>query len=1279
MKRALSLLLLVSLAHVAAAQTITSRISGTVADPQGAVVPGAKVQVESQETGALYEATASSRGEWAIPSLPVGSYKVSVSAPAFKTSVTPGVSLEPNVPATVATRLEIGSVAETVQVSAGAEMLQTESATISSTVTGRQISELPFQSRNALDLLITQAGTATPGTQRTTSINGLGKSSMNITLDGVNIQDSVNKSSDGFLAWLMPRADTVEEVSIQTSALGAESSSEGAAQIRFVTRSGTNQWHGGVFWQLRNDALNANYYFNKIDGLPRDKIKLNQFGGRLGGPIIRNRLFFFFADEEFRLPQSYDTSALLLNQTAMNGIYRYRDAASGQTQSVNLYALAAQASGGLPAGVRPFATTPDSIILSTLQQMNALAVNGSLSDRVSRASDYNRNDLFFQTPGNNHRRWLTGKIDANLTSRHQFAVSYRYQSYVAVPDAVNGIYPVLPGAGAVLGTPLSVGNGGTRRIVFAPSASLRSILTPRWTSELRVGMTAGSTLFRDDVSPNSFAAWKGVAPVFNYATSPYTTASQTRNDRPIWQGSETITTTLGGHLLSLGASYSRIGFWQQSIGVAMIPQVTFAVAANDPVNTGNTSIFTLANFPNSTAANRTEAASLYALLTGRVSGINRSVNLDENTRQYGANPTADRIHQKQFGLFVQDAWKVHPRLTLNAGLRWDVQLPFISENGTYTRVGYDGLWGLSGAGHLFQPGVLTGAVPQYYQTNSDTPAYPTYWKRFQPSVGFAWRAPGQHGLVIRGGYSIASVREGLDVFLTNGWGSNQGRTISTSISPGNNPAEFGAPGSVWFRDATLPSRSVPATPSYPLQVVSGNGVFDFDPHLRPGYVQSWTLSVQREIFKTAIDVRYVGNHGTSLWRRFNLNEVNIIENGFLDEFRLAQSNLNIARVTNPTSTNFGNQGLAGQRNIPILSTALGLTSDTTFATYLRNGEAGRLADAIAFNAARMKNLTNAGYPVNFFVVNPTVGSGAAMLTTNGGQSTYNALQVEVRRRMASGLFVQTSYSWSKALSNMFSSRSGARSQPSTFRNPSIDKGPSPWDMRHNWKANWIYELPFGPNRRFLRSSQGVVRRLVEGWQIASVTRVQSGSPELVRGGRMVLNSSGNEGLEADGGVILHNMTAQQFQSMVSIRKTGNGLVYYLPQSLIDNTQAAFETGGKSLANLNPSAPYIGPPTTAGQLGYRIYLYGPWQTHFDFNVAKKIRIAERKEFELRGQFLNIFNLTNFLLTSAGDDLATPTLNNNASFGQTRAAFRDFTVAGTNNPGPRVIEISLRFNF
>lgn len=297
--------------------------------------------------------------------------------------------------------------------------------------------------------------------------------------------------------------------------------------------------------------------------------------------------------------------------------------------------------------------------------------------------------------------------------------------------------------------------------------------------------------------------------------------------------------------------------------------------------------------------------------------------------------------------------------------------------------------------------------------------------------------------------------------------------------------------------------------------------------------------------------------------------------------------------------------------------------------------------------------------------------------TNGADSTYNALQVEVRRRMANGFLVQGSYVWSKSLANNYVTSSIALSQPTTLRNLEYDKGPAPRDQRHAFKVDWIHELPIGQGHKLLGDHIPVLSKLLEGWQWGGVARLQSGTPVLLTSGRGTFNSG-------ESGVVLYNLSAKQLQEMVKIRQATvctaggcQGVVYYLPQSLIDNTLAAFEVGNKTLANLNKALPYIGPPTEAGKLGSRIFLYGPWQARFDLNLMKRTRITERTDFEFRVQFLNAFNRPNFTIVGVGTDSGTTGIG--STFGQTRNAYRDFTVSGTNDPGGRLIEFQLRLNF
>ena len=434
------------------------------------------------------------------------------------------MKIDAGVPATANIRLEVGSLAETVEVSGGADVLQTQSATVTSTLVGRQLHELPFTSRNLTELIVTQPGSATPGVPRSTSVYGLPQSALNVTLDGINIQDNSNKSSDGFFNAIFPRADSIEEMTVTAAAAGADSNAEGAMQVKMVTRSGSNTWHGGLFEQHRNQSLNANSYFNNLNGTaPRDHLVFNQFGGLVGGPIKQNKLFFFTHVEVFQLPQTYtEPTGQVLTPDAINGIFRYRDTA-GAVRSVNLYQLAA--ANGFPS-------TPDPLLLQSFQTLASLT-NGAagLKSRIATNADYNRNNLDFQSKGGNYRRFPTTRLDYNVTEKHHLEFVWNYQTNIRRPDGVNvgTASPIAPGTGNVLnGT--EYGNQGG--IAFSAVAALRSTITPRLVSEIRFGLVGGTVVFNNGINPGDFDQWRGYAPTFgttaaNYVTNPYRTTGQT--------------------------------------------------------------------------------------------------------------------------------------------------------------------------------------------------------------------------------------------------------------------------------------------------------------------------------------------------------------------------------------------------------------------------------------------------------------------------------------------------------------------------------------------------------------------------------------------------------------------------------------------------------------------------------------------------------------------------------------------------------------------------------
>jgi hypothetical protein len=1316
LNNALLLSLMLILPVLVSAQVTTSgRLTGVVTDSQGALVPRAEVEVTQAETKTTFNTTANGEGSWSIPSVPNGTYTIIVSAPNFKKTMIQNVKVDAGQIATANAVLEPGGANEQIVITGGGEILQTETANVATTITGKQITELPFVTRDALQLVLTLPGVQTPGVPRTSSINGLPKGSVNLTLDGANIQDNFLRSSDGFFTQVQPKADAVQEVTVSTAVPGAESGGEGAVQVRFVTKSGTSEFHGGGFWQYRSPRFNSNYYFNNIDGLPRDSLFLRQFGGHIGGPIIfpkllksRDRAFFFLNYEEFRLPQAYGSlsavgNILVLTPEARQGLFTYKDS-GGTVRTVNLLTLAA--SKGFPGTVDPKVGAGLDIVNT------AVRTEGALKSRIASANDYNRFDYQFQDPGTNIRRFPTARFDWNITKNQHLEFIHNYQFYYSTPDAVNGQNSVAPGQGIVIGTPGVTGS--IYRDSFSYVMAHRWTINERLVNEIRATSGGnGTSVFTREFAPGLFSFWGGNAVASgtflgaqgNGTGAFYNRRTTSRRNTPTKGLTDNITFIKSSHTLNFGASFLRINSFTQAAGTQVVPQVLLGITSDDPMTT---SVFTNTgsspSFPGANSTQLGNAQSLYAILTGRVSAINRSVSLDGDTKKYVFDGFTEFNHQNEWAFYGQDSWKARPNLTLNYGLRWEFEPSAVNDNLVYTRTGFDGIFGVSGVGNLFAPGTFSGQPTQFRLLKEGEQGYPTRHHDFAPSFGFAYtpgfksrflkRLTGESGqTVIRGGYSIAYTREGFNAY-TAMFGSNEGGTLNLNVSPSLTPGIFPA-GSVLFRNGNFPSLAPPAdTSKYPFTPAFGSagGSNDFDSQLKAGYTQSFSFGIQRELNKnTAVEVRFVRTHGTHLWRQYDLNEVNIFENGFLTQFKAATNNLTISQAAGK-GDNYGNQGLPGQVNVPLITVGLNSSTNSTMVTRLLQGQAGAAANTIAFNLSNMNRLINAGLvpfttlPAgtdcisgnstsqtckvsNFFLVNPQT-TGGAFLMTHGTDTSFNALQIEVRRRLSNGFLFQGSYQYGKALANAFVSSSSVFSQPRTLRDPELDRDFSPWDVRHGLKFDFVYELPFGPGGRYLTSSNSIVRRVVGNWQIGGVTRIQSGPATLLTsGGRATVN-------QFDSGVVLHNMTLKDLEKMVKIRKDPSGVVYWLPQNVIDNTIAAFSS--QTGTPLDPNAPYIGPPLTAGVLGERIVFHGPPTARFDFNVLKRIPLTEKVNFEGRVSFLNAFNRPNFYLGDSDSTIRSISAAS-TSFGQTRSAYRDITVSGTNDPGGRLIEWQLRLNF
>jgi hypothetical protein len=1029
-------------------------------------------------------------------------------------------------------------------------------------------------------------------------------------------------------------------------------------------------------------VLNSNFYFNKLNRIkdpdnpncdpttpgclvetPRARVLLNQQGFKVGGPItpwLKDRAFFFISHDDYRLPEQQVRTRTILSPLAEQGIFRYP---GGPANGVNLLAVAA---------ARGFPGTFDPTILQIISDMRTSTSAGAVVD----STDPNVQLFTFTNTGNQVRRFPTARFDINVTSNHHVEAIYNYQDFASTVDFLNSADPAFPEP-----VPQILGSQGSDR--WSLATALRSQFSSTVVNEARFGMVGGTVVFFPEAGPPSFAPFGGIAPVLTTIISnPYPAAALNgqRRNSPLWQFSDTVSWNKGRHNMNFGFNFSRVTLFSQLPGGSVVPTINFGINTTDPAISVFTNTGATATLPGADATQLARARFLYAMLTGRVTAVNFNARLDEETKEYSFEPsTIARQRRDEFGIFAQDQFKFRQNLTVNYGLRWEPVLAPRHTNGVYTRTGFEGLFGISGPGNLFKPGANAGSPTQYVAVDESTKPFDNDLNNFAPSLGIAWSPSFESGLlkrifgegdktVIRAGYSISYFTGGTNEFESM-WGGNPGLTKLASARAG---IEF-TPGSVLLRNGLPPLQNV-APPSFPFSPVLGNAANDFDPDLQTPYVQSWTFGLQRELTRdTVFEIRYVGNHGVRLVRQFDLNEVNIFENGFLDEFIAAQRNLQIALAAG-RAANFRNQGLPGQVNLPIFTASFGSpTSGTfgnaTFINQLQQGQVGATANLLGNSSANVvfqNNRIAAGLPANLFTVNPSVYGAGSFLMTNGADSTYNSLQIELRRRLASGLLVQGSYAFSKSLTDVFASSSVAFRQPRSLRNPRLDKGPSPFDIRHAFKMNYIYELPIGSGRRFLNVG-GPLGKILEGWETDGIVRWQSSAPFLLTSGRQTVNGQ-------DSGVELFGMDAKGLQDLVRIRKdpdaANRGTVFWLPPDVIENTLRAF-----GLRPGTPSGRYIGPATTPGKFGSFIYLYQPSFFRADLSILKKTRVTETVNVEFRTEFLNAFNNINFLINNPANDAQAQAIN--LTFGQTSQAYQDSST--TNDPGGRLLQFVFRINF
>jgi hypothetical protein len=1284
-----TLLVLPLLGRVALAQSgsATAPLSGVVTDKDGGVMPGVSITVKNNATGVTLPTVITNEvGLFSMAALDPGTYTVTATLSGFKTVVMNDVKITTATPTNLKVSLDLGQVSETVTVTAISEVIQTQATTIASTIDANQIKNLPLITKNALNFVTFLPGVDTGGThsQRASTVAGLPQTALAITIDGVNTQDNYNKSTDGFFSIITPSVDAVEEVTVSQATPGADSSGQGAVQIKFTTKSGTNRYTGSMFEYWRNPVMNENTFFNKLNGLPVNKIILNQYGGNAGGPIVlpgvngRGKAFFFVNYEEFRQPSEITRTRTIMTPASRAGTFMYT--AGGVTQSVNVLALAA-ANG--------FTSAIDPTVGGLLTEIaDAAGSKGSITSN----SDPNTSTYTYNSPSYQTRHFPTTRLDFNLSEKHRFSGTYNFQKFNSNPDTLNSVDARFPGLPAH-GSQYSYRNSG--------SATLRSTLSPNIVNEAVFGLLSSPVYFFGDMTPDMFQNQKGYSlglsgggnnGVFNGVTSATggnLNGPESRNGWD-WSLDEHFNWQRGKHSLQFGGNFTQVKSWIKDW--QLVPTIGFGVdTTNDPAN----ALFTPANFPGLAAGAQglTDARFLYGLLTGRVVSVGGQLAIEEGSNQYVYNGTGTRrLHMDETGYYAQDAWRIKPNLTLNLGLRYELQFPIKPENSLYSEAGVADACGPSGLGsstgrpcNIFMPGTLSGAQSSYKQYTSGSPGYKTDYNNFAPSLGVAWLPGATSGFLrailgdpdqatIRAAYARAFNREGLGGMATP-YENNPGVFVTQTRNATNGNLVY--PGETWpvlfSQENRLGPDPFAATPTYPLTVNRTAGVNLFDPNWQVGYADSYSLGLQRSLSKEmAIEVRYVGTRGYKQRETENWNEINIVENNFLNEFKLAQNNL-YANIAAGRGQTIAYTGAAGTSPLPTYLAFLNGSKDVNnptaysgnnwtnttivgrFATLNPNatGSAGDLYGSATFRG----NAATAGLPANFFVMNPDVGTtcgntgGAVCVQVSDGTSRYDSLQVDMRRRLSNGFAVDANYTWAvRTVSRLDSLRVNRYMVQSTAGVPQA------------FKMTANYDLPFGRGKRFGTDVNSWVDGFAGGWSVNLTGKVTSGQ---------VLNF---------GNVRLVGMTPDDLRKSIKYRFDTSSTpmkVYNMPQDIIDNTIKAFNVNTSGYVSGAPSGRYFAPANgpdciqiVRGDCAPKdLFITAPLFSRFDFSAKKMIQTGGRTNFVIEIDVLNLFNAINF----------NPTISTSTTADNYRVTTSYSDVNGTFDPGSRVGQLVLRFNW
>ena len=1199
---AVAAIVLLVMAHgTSLAQSTLGRLAGTVLDASGAVLPGATVTITNTQTNQSQTTVTGATGAYVFPQLQASTYKVVIELSGFKTATYSSIAINVNQESSLTARLEIGGISETVLVEAASQQVQTTTPEITRTVLQTQLMQLPVVNRDMTNLIRMQAGV--PGTvaRVNTGINGGRATWTQVTQDGINVQDNFIRTNSLDFLPNRPTSDNVAEFTISSSVAGADSAG-GATSIRMVTPSGTNEFRGSAFEQNRDSRFAANSFFNNKSAVPKPPLKQNQFGVSVGGPIIRNKVFFFGFYEGFRRKQAGAQNVTIpAFGDTFQGVWRYIGL-DGQQHAVNiLQAVGLSIDPKMQAQI--LSKIPDATHVNNYDRGDSKA--GAVLNTAGYR--WNQNRL-------TERNYFGGRVDIELTPKHR--VEAIFSSFKEVDDRPDLDF-------ISQDRPLAYTESPVKRFVGA----WRWMVSSNFQNEMRAGA---------NLAPVKFEVTSSAIPTLRYAgqtgTLPLTLQDPEINFLPqgrytnTYQFNDNASWTVGTHALLMGMSYQRIHVNPYNYE-ASVPTIAWGFSSAAPAGVQLTNNM----FPGGiSSANLASANTMLALLSGTISGVSRTFQVQDQSSGYVAGIPNNRNYTlNNIASYVQDSWRWKPNFTVRAGLKWEYYSPVREDN----NLG-------------FLP-VLNGS--SYEQVLRDPNATVSFvngglWNpnkaNFGPTVGFAWDVFKDGRTAVRGGYSLTYVNEEGVTVATASLGNNAGLASGANLSNQYTTLSAGVP------EIPTPVFKTVRTLADQMALSATGAMGIVDPNIKQPKVHQVSIGISRELgFGLAGEARYVGTFGRGIWKGIDMNQVQVPQ-AFAEDFQRARNNGYLALAANGVFDPAYNANVAGSAPLTVLPT-YGLLTNSSARTFIQQNEVAGLADFYVTSRV-------SGALATFY---PNGGIYQAAAVKNDGWQNYNALQLELRHQYRNGFAGQVNYTFSHTRANSTGGTSQSRFEPYLDNaRPQLDAGRSAYNITHLVNANVIFDLPFGQSRKWLNRG-GLVNVLVGGWQISSIVHWQSGSPLGIYSTRGTFNRANRSGYNTANS----SLSIAEIAKLFKITSLPDGRIFWLDPTLVGADGRAVGADNISNAAGFPGQVFFNP--TAGQIGSLPILAfdAPPIWTIDASLAKKTRIVGKYNLELR---VEAFNLTNSVSFYAGDFNI-----NSTTFGR---------ITGTGN-GARIVQFTARFSF